>query len=322
MLLPNRKLPLRRALTAASHVLAFTVLALPLVARELSAQRRSGPLVLRAPSSARVLALGNAGAAITDADAVFSAPAMLITARGASASVQRYGGAATHGSVSTISTVGGTTIGLGAQVLDWRAPALPYGEVLRNGTTTLSDGGEREAGSQLLALGLARVFKGQRLGVAVKYAEERIGGESESVVAVDLGYARAFGPGALSVTVQNLGMRPQLGDVRVPLPLRYTVGFGGGMMPMGEYLDMGAQVQLSVDGDGFVRPAGGIELGYVPIEGVSIVWRQGLRLPREPDESLITAGVGLTVDRLSVDYSVEPMRGGRPVSHRVGLRLR
>jgi len=303
-------------------VFAFSVLALPLSVRELSAQRRSGPLVLRTPTSARVLALGNAGAAITDADAVFLSPAMLITARGASASVQRYGSAATHGSVSSISTIGGTTIGLGAQVLDWRAPSLPYGEVLRNGTTTLSDGGTREAGSQLVTLGVARVIKGQRVGVAVKYAEERIDAESDAVVAVDLGYARAFGPGAMSFTVQNLGVRAQLGDTKVPLPQRYVLGFGGGMMPMGEYLDLGAQVQLSVDGDGFVRPAGGIELGYVPIEGVSIVWRQGLRLPREPDESLVTAGVGLTVDRLSVDYSVEPMRGGRPVSHRVGLRLR
>lgn len=322
MLLPNRKLPVRRALTAACHVFAFTLLTLPLAPRDLSAQRRSGPLVLRTPTSARVLALGNAGAAITDADAVFLSPAMLITARGASASVQRYGAAATHGSVSTISTVGGTTIGLGAQVLDWRAPSLPYGEVLRTGTTTLSDGGVREAGSQLVALGIARVIKGQRLGVALKYAEERIDAQSDAVLAVDIGYARAFGPGALSFTVQNLGVRPQLDAVRVPLPQRYTLGFGGGMMPMGEYLDMGAQMQVSVDGDGFVRPAGGIELGYVPIEGVSIVWRQGLRLPREPDESLVTAGVGLTVDRLSVDYSVEPMRGGRPVSHRLGLRLR
>jgi hypothetical protein len=71
-----------------------------------------------------------------------------------------------------------------------------------------------------------------------------------------------------------------------------------------------------------VRPAGGVELAYVPIEGVAVVVRQGLRLPRERDEPLVTGGLGVTVDRWSLDYAVEPMRGGRPVSHRLGLRIR
>ena len=60
----------------------------------------------------------------------------------------------------------------------------------------------------------------------------------------------------------------------------------------------------------------------MPIDGVAIALRQGFRLPRERDESLVTAGVGITIDRIAVDYAMEPMRAGRPISHRIGLRLR
>ena len=81
-------------------------------------------------------------------------------------------------------------------------------------------------------------------------------------------------------------------------------------------------MQLTLEGNSFVRPAGGVEVGYVPIEGVAIVMRSGLRLPRERDESLVTGGLGLTLDRISIDYALEPFRGGRPASHRIGLRIK
>jgi hypothetical protein len=89
-----------------------------------------------------------------------------------------------------------------------------------------------------------------------------------------------------------------------------------------EHYDFGMQTQLTVERGGFVRPAAGGELGYVPIEGVSFVVRGGLRLPREKDELFATGGLGITVDRISLDYAVEPFRGGRPVSHRLGLRIK
>jgi hypothetical protein len=124
------------------------------------------------------------------------------------------------------------------------------------------------------------------------------------------------------MAVQNIGSDPDLGFGAGALPTRFSVGFGGGLFPLWEHWDLGMQTQLSVERDGFVRPAGGVELGYVPIEGVAVVVRSGLRLPREIDEPLATAGFGLNVDRFSFDWAIEPMRGGRPVVHRVGIRLR
>jgi hypothetical protein len=36
----------------------------------------------------------------------------------------------------------------------------------------------------------------------------------------------------------------------------------------------------------------------------------------------VTAGLGIVIDRISLDYAAEPLRGGRAISHRVGLRIR
>jgi hypothetical protein len=36
----------------------------------------------------------------------------------------------------------------------------------------------------------------------------------------------------------------------------------------------------------------------------------------------MTGGLGVQIDHLLIDYALEPMRGGRPASHRIGIRLR
>lgn len=288
-----------------------------------------GPLVLRAPASARLLGMANAGLAANDADVLFYNPGMLGSARGLSLSMQRYGSAATAGSMATVTTVGSITVGIGAQALRWQTPAARYDDAVRFGTTHLADtpragsNVSNEAASSAFTLGLARTIKGLRLGAAVKYAEDRLGEAADGTVAFDVGFSRPLGPATLAITAQNLGAGPRLGGVEAAMPRRIGVGWGGGPMSQWEHWDLGMQAQLTVEGDDwFVRPAGGAELGYVPIEGVSILLRSGLRLPRERDESLVTAGLGVTVDRFSFDYAMEPMRGGRPVSHRVGVRLK
>ncbi|MBY0488351.1 MAG: hypothetical protein K2R93_00805 [Gemmatimonadaceae bacterium] len=288
-----------------------------------SAQPRAeGPLVLRLPVSARILALGNAGLTSTDADVLLSNPGMLGQARGSAASLQRYGRFATGGALASVTTAGVLSVAVGVQFLDYAAPSGRYDDAVQFGATHLSDGGRMAASSSAFTLGIARTLLGWRMGGSVKYAEDRLGALHDGTVAVDLGVSKPMGPAALGVVVQNLGAGPRLGGVRGPLPTRVGVGFGGGGFPLSEQFDIGAQMAVTVEGDGFVRPAGGAELSWVPIDGVQVVLREGLRLPREPDESLVTAGLGLTVDRFSFDYALEPMRGGRPVSHRVGLRIR
>lgn len=281
-----------------------------------------GPLVLRLPASARILALGNAGIASSDGDAMFYNPGMLSSSRGTAVSLQRYGSNGVAGSMGTTNTVGSITIGIGAQVVTYSAPVgASYADVVKTGGTHLSDSGGVAASSTALTLGFARTIKGFRLGANVKYAEDHLGAAHDGVAAFDIGFQRPLGPGTLGVVVQNLGAGPRIGGVEGTLPRRIGVGFGGYRSIAGHW-DIGAQTALTLEGDLFVRPAGGAELAYVPIDGVAITLRQGFRLPREKDEPLVTAGFGVTIDRLSVDYAMEPMRDGHGVSHRVGLRIR
>jgi hypothetical protein len=288
----------------------------------LAQHRLEAPLVLRLPASARYLGMGGAGLVGIGADVLLYNPGMLSAARGFATSMQRYGAQATAGSIATVTAVGVMQVGVGAQLLDYRAPSGQFGDAVRRGATSLSDGGAVDATSSAFTVGIGRTVKGMRVGGAVKYAEERVGSISDGVAAFDLGVNMPIGGVTLGVVAQNLGAGPRLGGERGPLPTRFGVGLGGSNLMASEHFDFGAQVALTVEGGGFVRPAGGVEIGYVPIEGVSILFRNGLRLPRERDEPLITAGLGVTVDRFSLDYAIEPMRGGRPVSHRMGLRIK
>ena len=316
---PNRKSRWARRAVLALLVSVGTVPpSTPLAAQP----RAEGPLVLRLPVSARILALGNAGIASTDADVLLINPGMLGQARGTSVSMQRYGRFATSGALATVTTAGVMSVAVGVQFLDYAAGSARYDDAVRFGATHLSDSGSVAASSSAFTLGMARTWLGWRMGGSVKYAEERLGASHDGTVAMDLGLTKPLGPGALGVVVQNLGAGARLGGVRGPLPTRVGVGFGGGNFPLTDQLDIAAQMAVTVEGDGFVRPAGGAELMWVPIEGIAIALRNGLRLPREKDEPLVTAGLGLTVDRFSFDYAMEPMRGGRPVSHRVGVRIR
>ena len=306
---------------AATLLLLFPCLAItPSVA---AAQAGEGPIVLRLPNSARILAMGNAGIASSDGDALLYNPGMLSTSRGASLSVQRYGSQATAGAFGSTTVSGNFTYGFGVQFLDWRAPSLPYSQSVEDGASHLSDSGMIAASSSAFTAGIARTIKGFRLGIGVKYAEERFGAVRDGTIALDFGATKPAGPGAIGIVVQNIGAGTRVNGETGKLPRRIGIGFGGGLFPLNEYFDIGAQMQLTAEGDDwFVRPAGGVELGYVPIEGVSIVVRTGLRLPREPDEPLVTGGLGFNVDRFSLDYAMEPFRGGRPVSHRLGVRVR
>lgn len=304
---------------AVLYLLSSTAVAVP----QLAAQPRGeGPLVLRLPASARIAALGNAGIASNDGDAMFYNPGMLSFSRGSAISMQQYGSHGTAGSMATVSTAGSVTVGIGAQFVSYlAADGASYADVVKPGATHLSDSGGVSATSTALTLGLARTIKGFRLGANIKYAEDRVGASHDGTVAFDIGMQRPLGPGTLGVVVQNLGVGPRIDGVMGTLPRRIGVGFSG-YRPVSPHWDVGAQTGLTLEGDLFVRPAGGAELAYVPVEGVSFTLRQGFRLPRERDESLYTAGIGVTLDRYSLDYALEPMRGGRPISHRVGVRIR
>ena len=282
-----------------------------------------GPMVLRLPASARLLGMANAGLASNDGDALFYNPALLSNARGVELSLQSYGSNATTGSVGSVYQGGANTIGIGVQFVSWTTGATSYANAMHEGGSHLADSGAIAASSTAITFGIARTWRGHRLGVSAKYVEDRFSQAHDGSIAFDVGMMLpSWGPGSMSIVAQNLGEGLRLNGEKGQLPTRIGVGYGGGMFQAFERFDFGLQTQLTVDRGGFVRPAGGAELGYVPIEGVSFIVRAGLRLPKEKDEPLATGGLGITIDRFSLDYAVEPMRGGRPVSQRLGIRVR
>ena len=281
-----------------------------------------GPLVLRLPNSARYLGMGNAALASTDGDAMLYNPGMIAQSRGMALSMQRYGSNATAGSMGTTTAAGSYVVGIAAQFLTYNAAAgANYAEVVEPGGTHLSDSGTVASSSTAFTLGVARTIKGLRLGASVKYAEDRLGASHDGTVAFDIGVNRPMFGGTAAFVVQNLGVGPRIDSIMGTLPRRVGLGYGR-YQAVGGHWDAGAQFALTLEGDLFVRPAGGAEIAYVPVDGVAITFRSGLRLPREPDESMITAGFGVSVDRVLIDYAMEPMKGGRPLSHRIGLRVR
>lgn len=311
-----------RGVRTATRSGLLVLASLLVVSSAAAAQPGAGPLVLRMPSSPRMLGMGNAGLASTDADALFYNPALLFNARGLAVSMQRYGSAATAGALANVVVVGSMNIGVGAQVLNWSAAPMSYRELMRLGTTQLGDSGAIPASSVAVTLGIARAFKGKRVAVSAKYAEDRLGAAHDGTLAFDVG---VMGPalwlGTFSFAFRNIGQGLRIAGEEGRLPTQLAIGWGGTYNNF-EKFDTGYQTQLTVDRDGFVTPAAGFELGYVPIEGVSFTARAGLRLPRESDASPVTGGLGVTVDRISIDYAIEPFRGGGPVSHRIGLRVK
>ena len=285
------------------------------------AQADAGPMVLRIPSSARTLSMANAGLMSNDADALFYNPALLFNARGMAVSVQRYGSSGTAGALANIVTIGSMNIGVGAQVLEWSALPLSYREITRSGATALGDSGGVPASSIAVTLGVAKNIRGHRLGFSAKYVADRFAATQDGTLAFDVGMmGPSLGPGNMSFVVQNIGQGLRIGGAEGKLPTRAGAGWTASKSL--EKLDLGVHAQLTVDRDGFTRPAIGGEIGYVPIDGVSLVLRNGFRRPRESDESFATGGLGITVDRFSLDYAIEPFLNGRSVAHRLGLRIK
>ncbi len=74
---------------------------------------------------------------------------------------------------------------------------------------------------------------------------------------------------------------------------------------------------LSTD---FVIPSGGLEANYSWLSGYNIALRAGARRPMVGEDAF-TAGAGFSLDRVTLDYGLETLSGGR-VGHRVGIRVR
>lgn len=282
-------------------------------------------VVLRVPASTRGLAMGNANVAGRDDDVLFYSPAQLALARGTSISGQRFTSTTTGGAMSTVSAIGSGGIGFG---VSWISYATADGSYPGSRADFTREGGLGGSSFEAL-LGVAQSFRGFRAGLTTKYVREELSVREERIL-MDLGVGRdvaLFGiPVTTALSIQNIGrdfspdalLSPTGSRARTRLPSRGVFG-ASSQMPVG-LIDLGLATQVSVLRDGFVTPAGGLEIGYSWLDGLALAFRAGARRP-ESGEGALTAGAGFRVDRLSIEYALESLAGGR-AAHRVGIRIR
>ena len=298
------------------------------------------PVVLTLPTGPRTLAMGNVGIGSRDDDVLFFNPAQLAVARGMSVSAERYSASAGGGTLSAVTRFASGGVAVGMRMVDYRMgfTGFPSDRAL------MLTGGDQPGTSIEAVVGLAQTVKRIRLGIAAKYADDNATNARAQHAALDLGVSKDLSRYfTAAVAVQNVSSAisiscvdaradpnclpppgvvvapsPASPTTKVYMPLRTTAGIAGSG-PVGP-LDVTATAAVSLLRDSFVIPAGGGEISYSWLDGYAIAVRAGVRRP-VPGEAPFTAGLGFTMDRLSIDYAVEALSGSR-AGHRIGLRIR
>jgi hypothetical protein len=281
-------------------------------------RERYAPLVLKLPATARVLSLGGARVALRDADAVFGNPALVGTATALAVGAERYASGATAGQFASSSTIGPLGIGVGVHMLD----AAPSSGVFPAASEVLTRATVPGTSSLAASVAASLTWKQLRWGVAATYLNERVADDQARGVAFDLGASKSlpFLGSTVGVAVQHLGSRLAVAGRRAALPTQLALGIATAPRGIGAWVDVAGTAELDVRRDGALYPRGGVEVSYVPIEGVSFTGRVGGRRPQLRAEQPFTAGGGITVDRVTLDYGWETLREG--AGHRLTLRLR
>lgn len=255
------------------------------------------------------MAMGGVTAATRDVDAVFGNPALVGGNYTLSMTGARYPGAASAGILATAMNVGSLGIGVEVTLLD--VPTTTEFPPLQR-QVLLDDEDFARPGSSLGAtVAAAFTWKGFRWGAATKNAEERAYFGRGGTYAGDIGVTRDIRNGRITtgLTVQNIGTPIRGNGVGRSLPTRVALGMGRGGYGIGKWIDLGGAANFAVRRDGRFLPSGGGELSCVPIEGVSFALRAGVRTPELHAQQPLTGGVGVSRDRLAIDYGWEDMRG-------------
>lgn len=312
----------RRMLRVAGVVVILAVGAWPSVVQaqtsSASQRERYAPLILKRPATTRVLSLGGAQVAQRDVDAVFGNPALVGTATALAFGAERYASGARAGQFASSSTIGPLGLGVGVQLLDAGAPFGPFpasSEVLTRATAP-------GISSIAATMAASLLWKQLRWGIGAKYVEERVRDDRAAGVAFDIGVSRSLSllNSTVALALQHLGPSLSVEDRREALPAQLAMGIATTPRGVGKWVDVSGSAQLDVRRDGSLFPRGGLEVSYVPIEGVAVTGRAGGRRPQLREERALVMGAGVTVDRLSLDYGWEPLRDG--AGHRLTVRLR
>lgn len=274
------------------------------------------PLVGRITAGPRALALGGATAALREPEGLFGNPALAGVITSTSVTGARFGEGDAHaGSVAASGTYGIIGISVGASHLDYRGSVAVDDIVPASGSQ-----GVFYSASTVGMVAAAMNIKGVRVGVGVKYAEERVEASRESALVADVGAVRDFTSGSVGIAIQNLGPTLRTGGETLEPATRVALSAFGQGLPLGPWVDFSVSAGTAVLADGFIGASVGAELTWVPIEGLSFAVRQGLRRPELEEQRPLTAGLGFSLDRLVLDYAWEQFRDGS--GHRLALRIR
>lgn len=287
-----------------------------LLATAVSAQTANGPrapILLELPSGTRTLALGNTGIGSRDDDVIFFNPAQLANANGMSVSGEWLSSTAGTGALSAVTRFNNGGIGIGMRLANYELPP----NVFPATRATMLEPGDAAAGSMEAVIGFAQSMKGVRAGIAAKYTEDVVNSHRLGRPLADVGVAKDFFRTTFGLSVQNIGKNIDL--VSVDLPLRTTFGaYHARSIGPYDFVFTGA-VSMIRDA-ATVQGSGGVELNYSWLSGYNVALRGGWRSLVTGEEPF-TAGAGITVDRVSVDYALETLSNQR-VGHRFGVRVR
>lgn len=277
------------------------------------AQDLYSPIILRMPAGPRTLALGNTGVVSRDDEVIFFNPAQLVNATGFSASGERLAERAGSGSVSAVTRFNGGGVGIGMRFVDYQTSTGAFPATRESMLGRGAPGGSVEA-----VVGFAQSIKGVRAGISGKFAEEYTASARVSNPMVDVGVSKDLLRMNVGLAVQNIGSDERVGPDLMKIPLKTTLG-ASRQQSFGEF-DFGFTAAVSLLRDEFVRPSGGVEMNYAWLSGYNVALRAGARRAAVGEDPF-TGGVGLTMDRLSIDYAIESLSDKR-FGHRIGLRIR
>ena len=279
-------------------------------------------MLLELPASARAVGTGNAGTALSGDDAaLFYNPALLsaIGRSGASISLQRWISGSTLGAVSGATRLGRGIVALGVLALDYGSEDEYIPDA--GGETGTPTGRTISAGDAVVSVGYAMEIRRVRAGLAGKFVQQRVAGESGETFAADLGVASEVGRVTLSASVQHLGGSLELAGARGALPRTLRAGAAATAYVRGP-LTVRAIAELSHVRTRGVATGGGAEVEYHARGGVGLAARVGVlpRHEREVDGSALTLGAGLSARRLALDYGYRGLDVLGGATHRLGVR--
>ncbi|HKO14948.1 MAG TPA: hypothetical protein VJU87_01860 [Gemmatimonadaceae bacterium] len=278
-------------------------------------------------TSTRALAMGGTNLTGRDDDVLFANPARLAIARGTSAALEYFDPDTRSGTLSAVATIASGGVGVGANYLTGQA-VTGNCDIIGGQTDTVAM--SRVQGT----VGLAQTYHSFQIGVAATYLSWQVGDARNHVMRADVGVARDFRladqmPLSVGLAVQNLGdRRSESSFLQFPLSVALGASTGGPVGPLD--VALAGQVALRRLARGaslaYVVPALGAEVGYMWLDGYSVALRAGVRAQDNFESTRHwTAGAGLRLDRVSIDYALEefsPPHEANLVAHRFGVRLR